>query len=367
MIDVALLRTDPELVRRTVGQRGVDVDVDRLIQVEDDLREAVARFTAVRTQLRRQAMSREPADTAAAQAVQAEMAAATEKVRALQEVRDELCGQLPNLLAPDTPTQGNVELRRVGEPAAADHARQHDTVGTALGILARAAGTGYVWRGDGARLVWAVLTHAQHLLRDRGFTPMLTPAEQAPIGYYGDQIVDAATLPVRLGAFSACPRAAAEAELPAAGHQVEQVVLCRPEDATRWLDECQRNAEDLLRDLELPYRVVRVGLDELDAAAYQAYATEPWFPGCDAYLRTHTTSHCTDYPARRLKIRYLERGRVAQPHTLTATAVTDRTVLAILENHLQPDGSVRIPAALRPHLGGQELIAPPPPAAPSPG
>jgi seryl-tRNA synthetase len=216
-----------------------------------------------------------------------------------------------------------------------------------------ASSGGPSWRGAGARLAWAVFTHAQQVLHLRRFTPLLLPAGQALISYHGDQIIDVARLPIRLCGFS-------PARLSPT-HQVEQVVLCRPEDSARWLEECQRNAEDLLRDLELPYRVVRIGADELDIAAYQAYATECWFPGSGAYLPTHTNCHCTDYLARRFKIRYLEQGRVGQPDTVSATAITDHAVLAILENHLQPNGSVRIPEALRPYLNGQELIAPPQP------
>ena len=239
-------------------------------------------------------------------------------------------------------------------------------MGAALGILARGAEPADSrwgcpsWRGGEARLVWAVFSHAQQMLHARGFTPLLLPSDQTLIGYHGDQILDVAELPVRLCGFR--PGSCVDAR----GHRVEQVVLCRAQDAERWLDDCLRVAEDLLGELELPYRVVRVGVDQLDPAAYKAYAIECWFPGSRTYRKTHTNAHCTDYLARQLKIRYLERGRVSQPHTVAATAVTDHAVLAILENHLQPDGSVRIPAALRPYLGGRELIEPTPSPPPVP-
>jgi seryl-tRNA synthetase len=353
LIPLDLLHTEPDLIRDTVRQRGVDADVDRLIEVYDELREAITRSTTARSALRRHAMGPDRGDAAATQALRDEVAAVNEQVRVLQETRDELWGRVPNLLAPDTPAGGNVELRREGDPGAIDETRRYDTVGAALGILTPGAdsapGSGPRWRGDGARLAWAVFTHAQWVLHGRGYTPLLLPSGQALIGYHGDQIIDVAQLPIRLCGFCST-------------HQVEQVVLCRAEDAAPRLDECQRNAEDLLRDLELPYRVLRVGARELDAAAYQAYATETWFPGSGAYLPTHTSAHSADYLARRFKIRYLERGRVSQPDTLSATALTDHAVLAILENHRQPDGSVRIPEPLRPYLGGQELIEPALPA-----
>lgn len=380
MIDTALLRTNPDLVRSTARQRAAAVDLDRIVELDAELRQVSARAGVLRAQQRRQSMSREQADVDAARMLQDELRAVTEEVRALQATRDGLWARLPNLLPDDTPAgvdgSANVELRRVGVPVTPDEARCHDTVGAALRILdptrgADAAVEGFsCWRGDGARLAWAVFTHAQSLLLARGFTPMLT--SRPVIGYYTDQILDAADLPIRVCAFapsfggsaggfggSAGDDAAGDADRGAyPAHQVEQIVLCRPADSAHWFDECQRNVEDILRDLELPYRVARVCVGALDPPAHKAYETGSWFPGAGAYRKTHSNSHFTDYQARRCKIRYLDRGRVAQPHTLAATGVTDRAVLAILENHARSDGSVRIPEALRPYLGGQDLIGP---------
>ena len=355
LIDIALLRSDPDLIRRTAEQRGADVEVDRLIEVEAQLRQAMSRSTTLQGQ-QRLAMRGPQADPAAVQAAQEELRAVTGQVRALQPLRDELWERVPNLLPADTPAGadagGNVELRRVGDPAPSGEARRYGEVGKGLGILAADSSVqdGVRWLGDGARLTWAVFSHAQSVLQARGFTPMLAQpgSREEPIGHYGDQIVDAARLPIRVSAFSSYPV-----------HAVRHEVVCRPEDSERWLDECQRTVEEILRDLELPYRVVRVCAGALQAPEYKAYHIETWFPGTGGYLQTHSAANLTDYLARRLKIRYLDRGRVAQPHTLSATGGTDRAVLAILENHVQPDGSVRIPAALRSSLGGQELIEPP--------
>ncbi|MGH3979238.1 MAG: serine--tRNA ligase [Pseudonocardiaceae bacterium] len=410
LIDIALLRTNPDLVRRTAEQRGADVDVDRLVEIDAELRQRIARSNELRAQQKLQGKPREQIDMDAAKILKDELRAVTDNVRSLQQTRDELWARLPNLLPDDTPAgdddTGNVELRREGDPVAADEARYHDTVGANLGILdlargAEVAGSGfYYWHGDGARLAWAVFSHAQNLLHARGFTPMMTPvlarekvffgtgylpffadevyqvegtdlaligtSEQTLIGYYGDQILDAGELPIRVSAFSPCFRT----EAGAAGrahrgayrahqfHKVEQIVLCRPEDSGHWLDQCQRNGEDILRDLELPYRVMRVCLGDLGAPAYKKYDTEAWFPGFGDYRETHSNSNLTDYQARRFRIRCRDGGRITLPHTLSATGITDRAVLAIIENHVQPDGSVRIPHALRPYLGGQELIEP---------
>ncbi|MGH3995260.1 MAG: serine--tRNA ligase, partial [Pseudonocardiaceae bacterium] len=250
MIDIALLRTNPDLVRRTAEQRGADVDVDRLVEIDAELRQRIARSNELRAQQKLQGKPREQIDVDAAKRLKDELRAVTDNVRSLQQTRDELWARLPNLLPDDTPAgdddTGNVELRREGDPVAADEARYHDTVGANLGILdlargAEVAGSGfYYWHGDGARLAWAVFSHAQNLLHARGFTPMMTPvlarekvffgtgylpffadevyqvegtdlaligtSEQTLIGYYGDQILDAGELPIRVSAFSPCFR-----------------------------------------------------------------------------------------------------------------------------------------------------------------
>lgn len=315
---------------------------------------------------------------------------------------------MPNLVADDTPSgqddSGNVELRREGGTVPADENRAHDKIGERLRIFdltrgAEVAGSGfYYWRGDGARLAWAIFSYAQDLLGSRGFEPMFTPlvarertffgtgylpffadqlyrvegtdlsligtAEQTLIGYYGDTIVELDELPILLAAFSPCFRT----EAGSAGranrggfrvhqfHKVEQIVICAPEDSEQWLDECQRNAEAILSGLELPYRVVRVCLGDLGAPAYKKYDTETWFPSFGAYRETHSNSNLIDYQARRFKIRFRRDGKMVHPHTISATGITDRAALAVLENHVQPDGSIYVPKALRQALGGRERL-----------
>lgn len=405
MIDIALVRTDPEVVREAVRSKSSDVDVDRLIEVDKELRAAQQRVEDLRGQQKN--IGRDT-DIEVARALKGELAEATETMRALQEERDGLWVRVPNLVAADTPIgdddEGNVELRREGDPVPADEARAHDKVGERLGILdlargAEVAGSGfYYWRGDGARLAWAVFSYAQSLLGSRGFEPMMTPllgrertffgtgylpffadqiykvegsdlsligtSEQTLIGYYGDTIIDLDELPIRVSAFSPCWRTeAGSAGRASRGafrvhqfHKVEQVVICAPEDSEHWLDECQANAEDIMRGLELPYRVVRVCLGDLGAPAYKKYDTEAWFPGFGAYRETHSNSNLIDYQARRFKIRFKKDGKTIHPHTISSTGITDRAVLAIMENHVQADGSIYVPKALRPFLDGAEKL-----------
>lgn len=402
MIDIALLRSDPERVQYVCEAKGSDVDVDKLIELDVDARRAQAEADALRSQ--QKSLGR--GDIEAARKLKAELQEATERARSLLEQRDELWVQVPNLFAEDTPPgdddEDNVELRRVGDTVPVDEARAHDVVGTKLGVFdlargAEVAGSGfYYWVGDGARLTWAMFSFTQDLLVQRGFVPMMTPvvarertffgtgylpffadqlyrlegtdlsligtSEQTLIGYYGDTVVDAADLPIMVTAFSPCFRTEAGAAGRATRggfrvhqfHKVEQIVICDPADSEHWLDQCQRNAEDVLAGLELPYRVVRVCLGDMGAPAYKKYDTEAWFPSFGAYRETHSNTNLIDYQARRFKIRFKgPDGKMVFPHTISATAITDRAALAMLENHVQPDGSVNVPEALRPYLGGQ--------------
>lgn len=405
MIDIALVRTNPDLVRQTVRAKESDVDVDRLIAVDAELRRLTLRVEELRGNQKK--FSRDtPRDVA--RALKDELAAAVEQARSLDGERDELWARVPNLVAEDTPLggddSGNVELFREGDPTPADEDRSHEKIGERLGIFdmvrgAEVAGSGfYYWRGDGARLAWAIFSYAQDLLGTRDFEPMFTPlmarertffgtgylpffaedlyqvegtglsmigtSEQTLIGYHGDTIVDLDDLPIRLTAFSPCFRT----EAGSAGranrggyrvhqfHKVEQVVICAPEESEHWLAECQRNAEDILRGLELPFRVVRVCLGDLGAPAYKKLDTETWFPSFGAYRETHSNSNLTDYQARRFKIRFRRDGRTVHPHTISATGITDRAALAVLENHVQPDGSIYVPKALRRYLGDREYL-----------
>lgn len=406
MIDIALLRTEPDLVRQVCRAKGSDVDVDKLIDLDSELRHTRVRAEQLRAEQKRLGKG---ANIEAARALKAELQQTTDKVRAVQEKRDALWVRVPNLFAADTPVgegdEDNVELCRVGEPVPADQNRAHDTIGARLGIFdmargAEVAGSGfYYWKGDGARLAWAIFSYAQDLLVKRGFIPMLTPllarertffgtgylpffaeelyriadsdlsligtSEQTLIGYYGDTILNPADLPILVTAFSPCFRT----EAGAAGrtnrggyrvhqfHKVEQIVICDPAESEHWLQQCQRNVEDLLVGLELPYRVVRVCLGDMGAPAYKKFDTESWFPSFGAYRETHSNSNLIDYQARRFKIRFKGAdGKAVFPHTISSTGITDRAALAVLENHIQPDDSIAVPAALRPYLGGQETL-----------
>ncbi|MEK0312298.1 serine--tRNA ligase [Cohnella sp. 56] len=325
-----------------------------------------------------------------------------------------LLALVPNPVSPDTPDgrsdADNVELRRVGEaPAFAFEPLDHVQLGERLGMLdlargVKLAGTrSYVLKGIGSRLHRAVQQLALDALERRGFTPLEVPtlvrgeafahtgffplgrdqtyalaeddkyligtSEVCLVSYYAGEIVELEQ-PIRLAAATACYRS----EAGSAGrdvhglyrvHQfakVEQVIVCRADEALAdaLLHEMTANAEEILRLLELPYRVVAVCAGDMSQKTHKQFDIETWMPSRGAYGETHSSSNVLDFQARRAGIRYRDAdGALRFAYTLNNTAVaTPRILIPLLENHQREDGSVYVPLALRPYLGGAEEILP---------
>jgi len=319
---------------------------------------------------------------------------------------------VPNVVSPDTPAgasdEDNVEVRRVGEITkfdyeAKDHVElgeMHDMIDIARGV--KIGGTrSYVLKAAGLLLHRAVQQLALDLLLKKGFTPMEVPlmvreealvntgffptgrdqvyelegenkwlvgtSEVPLVSYYMDEVVDAAE-PIRLAAMSTCFRS----EVGSGGrdvrglyrvHQfskVEQVIICAPDadESERMLQEITGHAEELLQLLELPYRVVAVCIGDMSQKTYKQYDIETWMPSRGAYGETHSSSNLHDFQARRSNIRCRNaEGKLVYCHTLNNTAVASpRILIPLLENHQLEDGSIRIPAALRPYMGGLEYL-----------
>lgn len=326
----------------------------------------------------------------------------------------ELMLLVPNVVSADTPVGAsdadNVEVRRVGTPPAFGfEPRDHVALGEALGLIdlprgVKTAGSrSYYLLGAGLQLHRAVQQLAVDVLAQKGFTVMEVPllvreetltlagffpggreqtyelaadgkwlvgtSEASLIAYYADEVVDVSE-PVRLAAVSNCFRR----EIGSAGrdvrglyrvHQfakVEQVVLCRGEAdvSERMLQDITANAEELLALLELPYRVMAVCTGDMGQKNYKQYDIETWMPSRDGYGETHSSSHVGDFQARRANIRYrADDGKLRFCHTLNNTAIASpRILIPLLENHQREDGSIRIPPALRPYMGGMEAIGP---------
>ncbi|SFE88563.1 seryl-tRNA synthetase [Paenibacillus algorifonticola] len=323
--------------------------------------------------------------------------------------------EVPNPASPDTPIgksdADNVEVRRIGSiPAPAFALRDHVELGELHGMIdinrgVRTAGTrSYYLKGAGALLHRAVQQLALDYLLERGFTLLDVPlmvreeamyntgyfpagtdsayridgenrwligtSEVPLVAYYDNEIVDVVE-PIRLTAATACFRS----EVGSAGrdvrglyrvHQfakVEQVVLCEadPARSEAMLHEITANAEQLLQLLELPYRVVAVCSGDMSPKNYKQFDIETWMPSRQAYGETHSSSNVHDFQARRSNIRYRDaEGKLRYCHTLNNTAVaTPRILIPLLENHQLEDGSIYIPAALRPYMNGLEMLQAP--------
>jgi seryl-tRNA synthetase len=407
MIDIRLLREDPELVARNALRRGCSVDVDALRAKDEEYRGLLRETEEMRAL--RNSLSKECRDNPDARErvreLKGELGRKEERLGELKAEIEDQMSWLPNILAGDVPDgkgdQDNREIRVWGEkPEVGFEAQPHDVLGERLGIIdtargAKVAQSGfYYWSGRGAQLAAALFFWAQQELVKRGFTLFLSPcvakgrtlfgtgylpffadqsyalagedlsligtSEQTLVAYHADETLEVDSLPRCYTAFTPCFRTEAGSYgKDVRGifrvhqfHKVEQIVFCLPEQSPDCHEMCQRNEEALLQMLGLPYRVVMVCVGDMGAPGHRKYDIEGWFPGYGGYRELTSNTNLTDFQARRLGIRYQgpdrDRGYV---HTISATAVTDRCVCAILENCQQADGSVVVPEVLRPYTG----------------
>ena len=422
MLDLALLRRDPERVRRAASRRpGGGAFVDDVLGLDAELRGA--RTTSERLKADKNALtaqiSKSPDRAAEAQrlrpelaALDADIAAAAASIPALEARIETLLGDVPNLLDESVPDGAgeaeNVELRTSGPPPEFGFVpKEHWELGEALGILdferaAKLSGSRFaVLRGAGARLSRALVNFflaragevgyveidppflvsrktmwstgqltkfADAMFMDAEADLFLIPTSEVPlVALHRDEILDGATLPRRYTAYSPCFRK----EAGAAGkdtrglirqHQfekVELVWLTEPERSFEALETLTANAESLLIELGLPYRVMALSAGDVGFNAAKTYDLEVWLPGQNRYREISSCSNCTDFQARRSQIRF-RRDAKAKPefvHTLNGSGLAvGRTLVAILENYQQRNGTVRVPDALVPFTGF-EVIA----------
>ena len=420
MLDLKLIRDDPEGVKAALAKRGPGAAelVDRLLEADAARRRLVTEVDAQRAEQKRRgkevARAADPEERQRLLAGLKDLAArldeAEARLRAADADLSELQARVPNIPDPATPAGGeedSVELRRVGTPREFDFpVRDHLELGELLGAIdtvraAKVSGArfGYL-TGQGALLELALVRFAMERLTAAGFVPMIPPvlvrreamfgtgflptdeqqifrtadddlylagtAEVPLVSYHGDELLDPGTLPLRYAGFSTCfRREAGSYGKDTRGifrvHQfdkVEMVSFVLPEDSAREHELLLAREEEILQALELPYRVVDIAAGDLGGSAARKFDCEAWIPSQGTYRELTSTSNCTDYQARRIgcRIRTPEGNRPL--HTLNGTAVAvGRTVVALLENHQQPDGSVRVPTALQRYLDA-DLIKP---------
>jgi len=411
MIDLKLIRENPELAKATCKKRGCDVDIDAIAAADREHREAVQKAEALRAERNR--LSKEcqsnPDARTKVKAMKDEMAALEERSTVLAKEIEEKLSWLPNLIDDAVP-QGatdadNQEIKKVGAIPQFDFKpRDHQELGEMLGIIDAARGAKvaqagfYYWKGKGAQLCQAMFFWAQQELIKRGFTLFMTPcaakehtlygtgylpffadqtyalknedlaligtSEQTLVGYHTDEILDADKLPLMYTAYTPCFRTEKGSYGKASRgifrvhqfHKVEQIIFCLPQDSVKYHQFCLDNEEYLLQKLGIPYHVVNVCLGDMGAPGYRKFDVEAWFPGFSAYREVTSNTNLTDFQSNRLKIRFKDKdGNKGLVHTISATALTDRVAIAMLENFQQADGSVIVPEVLRPLTGFDKI------------
>ncbi|MBV8542562.1 MAG: serine--tRNA ligase [Pseudonocardiales bacterium] len=420
MLDKRFIREHPDAVKDAVRVKGVDLDVDELLELDEATRKL--QHEVDQGQARKKAFSRDfaKADEQRRAELRAENAELDEQLKQLRDALVDTGARLNDLLliTPNIPWDGapigpdesaNVIIRTWGEPPEfgfppLDHVELTARRGWAEFARARkvAGERAYALTGDLLMLERALHSYALELLISQGFTPISVPvlvkeaplvgsgmfpkgreetyelpaddaflagtAEVALVGLHSDEILDKKRLPIRYAGISPCFRR----EIGSAGrdvrgllrvHQfekVEQFVVCEADvtESARWHAELLASAERILQDLGLHYEVVECATGDMGLGKFRMNDINTWFPSLGLLRETHSCSTLHDWQARRANLRYRDSdGRICFAHTLNNTAVaTPRLLAALIENHQTKDHEVRIPAVLRPYLGNREIL-----------
>lgn len=420
MIDPNLLRENPDAIKASQRARGnAESLVDDAVAADAKWRKAIQEFESLRAEQNAAAKlvgaaSKEerPALIAAGQVMAEKVKAASEIADAAQKHLDEIIWKIENVVIDGVPAGGEdnfTVVKEVGTKPNFDfEARDHVALGESLDIIDIERGTKiagsrfYFLKGWGARLELALMNMALDYASKNDFTALITPtlvrpevmagtgflgehadeiyylpaddlyltgtSEVALAGYHRDEIIDLSNGPLRYAGWSTCyRREAGSAGRDTRGilrvHQfnkLEMFSYIDPADSESEHAKLLAFQEAMLQACELPYRVIDTAAGDLGSSAARKFDAEAWVPTQETYRELTSTSNCTTYQARRLNVRYRNaEGKTQTAATLNGTLATTRWLVAILENHQQADGSVKIPAALRPYLGGQEFITAP--------
>jgi len=413
MLDVKMVRTDPDAVRRALERRGEPTSpLDEFLTVESRRRELLTEVESRRAERKRASDEIAVVKKAGGDAAEAIAAMRTlgdaikEHEAALAETEERLnvmLLELPNIPLADVPDGGeedSVVLRLVGEPPRFDfEPKDHLDLGLALDVIdmergAKVSGSRFAYlKGDLVMLQFALVRYALDVIDAKGFRPVIPPVLVREEAMYGtgffptdraqvyetvdgdclvgtsevplaamhmEEFLEEAELPLRYAGYSSCFRR----EAGAAGrdtrgilrvHQFDKVEMfsfCTPEQSAAEHLLILSAEEEILQGLGIPYRVVNIAAGDLGAPAAQKFDCEAWLPGQSQYRELTSCSNCTDYQARRLNTRFRTEKGPRFVHTLNGTGVAvGRTLIAIMENYQRADGSIAVPELLRPYFG----------------
>lgn len=420
MLDIKYIRENTELIKKGAADKRINIDLTALLAADaafKPLQQELENLQSQRNALSKTIGALPPAEREQAKsqvgAIKTKMEEVEAKIEGLKPELERLLLLVPQPARADVPIgkddSENVEVRKVGTIPKFDFKpKDHAELGEKLGIIdvergVKLAGSrSYILKGDAARLEQAILRYTYDKLHAKGYMPMSIPVlvkEDAMVGtgyfptgrdqaylverdaltlvgtaevsltsYYGNEILNMQDLPVRMMAWSSCfRREAGTYGKDTRGlyrvHQFQKIeqVIVAPADiamSEKLHDELLNNAEEILQDLELPYRVVYVCTGDLGQGQVRKHDIETWMPSRNAYSETHSCSTFHDFQARRLKMRYKDaQGKTQVCYTLNNTAIaTPRALIPLMECHQEADCSIRIPTKLQPYMGGQKKI-----------
>jgi len=422
MIDIRVLRETPDVVRKDLEKRGMDTSVvDEVVSLDKEWRTSLQEAEGLKAERNKvtseiAALKKQGKDASkqikSMQEIPGKIKAAEERAAAAKAGVDKIMLTLPNILHETVPIgktdEDDTVVKTVGKPKELKFkAKDHIELGEICDLFdieraARVSGARFYYlKNEAVLLEFAIVQYVLNHLRKKGFDLFVTPAlireevmegagflpggrddiykiegdklylvgtsEQALAGLHMDEILEKKVLPRHYCGFSSCFRTEAGAHgRDTKGifrvHQfdkVEMFVFCKPEDSWKEHEFLLQTAEEIYKGLEIPYRVVNVCTGEMGSVAAKKYDIEAWFPGQGKYREVVSCSNCTDYQARRLRIRCRENpGDPTEIiHTLNSTAsAIGRTIVAVVENYQNEDGSITIPTALKPYISIDKIL-----------
>jgi seryl-tRNA synthetase len=403
MLDIKYIRENSKVVKEKIRLKGVRVDIDKLLKLDEERRKLIQKTEKLKAEKNKLGQK----DQDRARKIKAEIKKFEPKLGKIDKEFNELMLQIPNL--PLDALEKNKIVRKIGQPKAGQPKSNYLDLAEKLDIIdvkraAKVSGTrfGYL-KGEAALLEFGLIQLALDVLIKEEFVPIIPPvmikpemmramgymerggdevyhiekdnlyligtAEQAIGPMHANEIFDEKDLPKRYVAFSPCFRREAgsygkDTKGILRVHQfdkVEMFSIIKPENSVKEHKFLLSLQEKLMKTLKIPYQVVQMGADDLGDPAAAKFDIETWMPDQGEYRETHSTSNCTDFQARRLNIRYKQRTtnneqRTEFVHTLNGTAFAiGRTIIAIIENYQQKDGSVNIPQVLQKYIGIKEI------------
>jgi seryl-tRNA synthetase len=415
MLDIHFIRENTDLIKAGAAKKHLDVDIDRLIAVDDTRKMLRLELDTKRAEQNRKSSDIQRASGAerqnlieAMQHLKAGMVESEEKLKDVMVEWQQLMLTVPNIPDMSVPEgvsdAENLEVKKWGEPNKFEFTpKDHVELMTALDMADFERGTkvsgfrGYFLKGDGALLSYALWQFmSDHFVKKGGFTPMIVPslvrresfmgtgylpqseedlyktqdgeylagtAEVATMGYHMDEVLDAKQLPIKYFSFSPCFRREAGAHgKDTKGlvrvhefYKFEQVVLCEAshETSVAHHEELTANAEEMIQALKIPYHMVVNCGGDLGLGQVKKYDIECWMPSEQKYRETHSSSYFHDFQTRRLNIRYRDaEGNMKFTHSLNNTALaTPRFLAVLIENYQQADGTIKVPDVLVPYVG----------------